>query len=136
MKNNMSSAVSVKKTRAPITMPAIVPPETAPLPLLLLCPAAVSLVLLPVGAASSGITVMVVPEITVVILVVAVAAIDADADLIVSVGADGATGEADPKEPGGGVALGGGPVAPWPFSSIMLIGAESTVCVPWIRRKL
>lgn len=61
------------------------------------------------------------PEIAVVIIVVAVAAIDADADPTASVGAPEAPGGADPDALAVGVAPGGGPVAPWPFSSMMLM---------------
>lgn len=48
----------------------------------------------------------------------------------------GADAGADPEVDGGEAPPGGGPVAARPSSSMMLIGFESTVCVPCTRRRL
>ena len=117
----------------PNTMPAMAPPDTPPPP-----PASppVLSVLLPDGAAFSGSAVMVVPEMTVVTSVVAVAAMDSEAEPMASTGVarplDGPVPNALPDV----LVSGGGVVAPRPYSSMMLIGSESAVCVPCIRRRL
>lgn len=123
----MRNPIDVKKPITPTTMPAMAPPDDPPLPR---ASSVVLVLLLPVGAAVSGTAVIVVPEMTVVTSVVAVAAMDPEAEPIASVGAAVALDGADPDALPDVLALGGGVVAPRPFSSIMLIGLESAVCVP------
>lgn len=132
-KKTTRRAIKVSKTRTPITIPAIAPPDRPPAPLSLLFD--VLPVMFPVGKAGSAMIVTGVPEMVVVTRVVAVAAMDAEAESNGSVGVAGALDMLGGVL-GAGVEPGGRPVAPIPFSSITLMGPESAVCVPWIKRRL